>query len=281
LIVSDKVQSLEELFQKYPEVPFALDGIKHGSLTLEDFLLINRILIGCTKLMYFHKADCHDLYVSKKGPESRKSFAGLLAFDTILRMGTSDSVFRAKNVRTGFPEDVQKISYSDLSRILRMLKRVKLTDQQRPPNKKSGRPKSDEKRSHETNFYYSKSGYLLLLEKLITKPLARSILISLLVEAKVIQRYIEYSCLYALYEIKFFGLSYVLRTLQAREKLDTKQMAGYEKNLSVFAKIVNSHPKQMKSVAHKMAQHQMNIRDFKNDAFYNHYYIMGGIFYYA
>ena len=281
-MVSDKVQSLDELCQKYGEFSFLVGGVKHHELTLEDFALINRILIGCTKLAYIHKQECIDLYTSGGHLGSRKLFGGILAFDYVLNFGKSNSVFRPKDIRASFPEYIQNLSFTDLSRILRNMKKTRLIKTAMRPDKKVGRPRQEERGTPKTKFYYTKSDYLLSLKNLITKPLVRSILFSILLESKVIQRYLEYTCLFVLYEIKFSGLEHALKTLEVTERLDSKILSIYKKNLSNLTKIVNkSEPKRIKSIAHKMANEQLRLRDFKNDSLYNYYYVMGGIFYYG
>ena len=279
----------EPLIKRYPylEFPFLYQEIKRDNgIDLEDLILINRILVGCTKLTYEKKIDFlkSGLYKSELSPKSsRKSIGSLQTFQHLLNKNNENS-FRANNIRQIFDQEIQNISSADLSKILRIFKKVGAIDKTKTKGSAipRGRPRNNvesQKISGPKEHYYSETDYLSKLKKLITNPKVRIAIYSILLESNILREYLKYSVLHALYQLKSQDLDSTLKNDKVVCKLDEQSVNEMKFRLSdLHRSLLSSDKKQIEKIAQTIVLDYMRRQEFYND-FYDLFYLTGGLYF--
>jgi hypothetical protein len=124
---SDKSSfSVPTLFKKSPSYGYMYAIEKGQLLTLEEKILINRILIGCSKLIYDSYSQGAKKTAKAYSKLSKKDLASTYSI-THLTMRVKDrSKFRPSNIRRKLPDENKDIQSADLSDILKSLSNINL-----------------------------------------------------------------------------------------------------------------------------------------------------------
>jgi hypothetical protein len=132
----------------------AIDLYKNKRLTIEEIMLINRILIGCTKLAY-SKSESRSYKNTPKKELVALDLLKQLSFNTL-------NQFRQSEIREKLRAEIQNIDKSDLSDLLNILLKTGIIQKTNLPKstKKRGRPsqKTDSKKPGPKS-YYEESEY--------------------------------------------------------------------------------------------------------------------------
>jgi hypothetical protein len=183
------------------------------TLTPEDRLLIDIVLVGCTKVISMIIHEDPKQYAKRLSKEYIKS-----NLDTFVRLRylskqkkDDRQTFRPYDIRENIPEDLKKlknIQAGDLRRILKSLRRtnviasqvdkdhiVALEDNRRRPSMKNDKPSGVDSPYQTTQFYNK-------MKKLLTKSSALDLVHHLLLESGMLYRYSKCMELIYLYVIK-------------------------------------------------------------------------------
>jgi hypothetical protein len=161
------------------------------TLTPEDRLLIDIVLVGCMKVISTIVHEDPKQYAKRLSKEYTKSNV-----DTFVRLRylseqkkDDGQTFRPYNIRDNISEDLKNIQTGDLRRMLQSLRRtnviasqvdgdqiVKLEDNRRRPSMKNDKPSGVDSPYQTTQFYKK-------LKKLLTKSNALDLVHHLLLES--------------------------------------------------------------------------------------------------
>jgi hypothetical protein len=175
-------------------------------LTSEDRLMIDVILVGCTKVIskiIREKPKDHARRLSKEYTKSN--------VDTFIRLRylskqekDNRQTFRPYDIRNNIPEDLKKlknIQAGDLRRVLQSLERTNVAvskdfeDNRRRSSKKKDKPSGVNSPYQTTQFHNN-------LKKLLTNPNALDLVHHILLESGMLYGYIKYMKLVYFYVIK-------------------------------------------------------------------------------
>jgi hypothetical protein len=183
-------------------------GIHKGQLlTLEEMIIIHRILIGCSKLVY-----SSHLKGAKNSAKalSKPSTKSLVSISSILKLTSTDkdyaNKFRPSDLRRKLPEEIKNVQAADISDILKTHSNLNLvTKTKRDPRKRGSPPRASEGLTSVPGrqSFYQQTEYLKTLKQVIAKPIARKLLFAFLLESKLIHKWLDFHCLFALYQLKF------------------------------------------------------------------------------
>jgi hypothetical protein len=177
-------------------------------LTSEDRLMIDVILVGCTKII--SKIICENPkdHAKRLSKEYIKSNVDTFVRLRYLSKQEKDNrqTFRPFDIRNNIPEDLTKlknIEAGDLRRVLQSLERTNVVvtkakdfeDNRRRSSKKKDKPSGVNSPYQTTQFYNN-------MKKLLTKPNALDLVHHLLLESGMLYRYSKYMKLVYLYVIK-------------------------------------------------------------------------------
>jgi hypothetical protein len=171
-------------------IGYTVSALEAGTITLEDLMIIHRILIGCTKVAY--EFSTRALKTAKKVTEKR-----MAAITIENQLTSSELKFRRAELRTKLPEYIKTIDPSQLSDILTSYLHHGWLKKTSAPSPKRGKPaNTDPTKYTGIKSYYVESEYLQSLKKVISKPEARSILFLTLLESRVIHILLTSAFLY-------------------------------------------------------------------------------------
>jgi len=160
--------------EKYPEYGFMLVMYKHKSVTLEEIMIVNRILVGCAKYVKLgHKKPLKSHKLSKKSLASMLIYSGL----------TSElhSSFRPAKIRATLPDEVSRIDPANLSRLLKVYVRAKIIEKTDPPKSTRGKPAQLTNQDQPgKKSYFQSTEYIQMVKQVISKPLIRMLIFSYL-----------------------------------------------------------------------------------------------------
>jgi hypothetical protein len=181
-----------------------------SSLTADDWLVISRIIIGCSKLVYdsYRYLDNNNSRQKRLFKTSKKQVAFLSSFANLREMAEVNPIFRPSDIRRKLPEDVQNIQWSDLSRMFKILERYSVITKTGKNVRRRGAPSkksNDLPEEPGPKSYYQTTVHFEKLKKVLDKPEARKLIFSLLMESKLIYRYWKVKALSYLYVLKFGG----------------------------------------------------------------------------
>jgi hypothetical protein len=140
-------------------------------LTLEEMIIIHRILIGCSKLVYSSHLKGAKHSAKALSTPSTKS---LVSISSILKLNSTDqdetNKFRPSDLRRKLPDDIKNIQAADLSDILNNLSNLNLvTKTKRDPWKRGAPPRASEGSKSEPGrqSFYQQTEYLKTLKGVI------------------------------------------------------------------------------------------------------------------
>jgi hypothetical protein len=124
---SDKSSfSVPPLFKEYPSYGYMYAIEKGQLLTLEEKILINRILIGCSKYVYSLCAQSAKKAAKELSKLSKKDLAYTYSFSHLTTRVKDRPKFRPSTIRKKLPDENKYIQSADLSRILKSLSNINL-----------------------------------------------------------------------------------------------------------------------------------------------------------
>lgn len=189
MLLSTNTQDLETLGKLYPEMTCLAMIYKDSLLTLEDFMVINRILIGCTKVVY--SAEIH-FYNEKTGVfnPSLKKHVGKSLYD-IVKNEYNNTHFSQTQLQSKLHGDVRNIDRSDLHDVLNQYKRIHILTKENNLERPRGRPSIENSKLTHRNSIYSSDPYFVSLNETLDKMEARVILYGYLDESNLLTRYLD------------------------------------------------------------------------------------------
>lgn len=182
-------------------------------------------------------------------------------------------------------DDIRNIGQADLSKVLRIFKKVSAIDKTKLMSTKilPGRPKNSDvsqKITGPKEYNYSDSDYFSKLKKLITIPNVRTAIYSILKESKILREYLKYSTLHMLYQLKSQDLDSTLKN-DKKMKLGDEYFdeEKYRFRLSHLRDLLLSLDKnQIEIIAQAIVLDYMKTQDFRNEI-YDLFYLTGGLYF--
>ena len=274
---SDKSSySAPSLFNDSPSYAFVYAIEKGQLLTLEEKILINRILIGCSKLIYSVYTQDAKKTAKALSRTSKKELAS--TYSTIhLTMRVKDRPkFRPSNIKKKLPEDNKDIQPADLSDILKSLSNINLITKTQKETRKRGSPSKnsdDEPSERGRHSFYQPTEYLEKLKQISAKPIARILIFSFLLESKLIHKWLDFHCLLALYISKFSTIDNIKNIDRAVGMIpDELKIEKLHKDTASL------NDEKLEELAHKFAVSALQHFEEYEEMFIN-LYIIGGIYF--
>lgn len=258
MLISDKDLPIPEFARMTAEI--INDGINRRALTAEDLVLVNNIVIGCTKLVCKLESEWYNRnFKLRKRPINH-----LVLLSLFEHLASSvDEEFRPSDIRSEF-SNIQEIDGSPVSRAIKQgiaLNTLKRTE------KKSirGRPVSNDlvaAKKSGPQFVYSKTEYRKTLEKLVSREFPRAIIFAQLLGSQVLERYLRFAIYAAMINLKTGDsddLVKLMKTNSARtEQVLTEFKTMFEQEKKDLSQI---KPKEIMSIASERAREFVDERD--------------------
>jgi hypothetical protein len=268
--------SVPTLFKESPSYAFMYAIEKGQLLTLEEKILINRILIGCSKLIYNSHARGAKKIAKARSKPSKKDLTSTYSI-THLTMRVKDrSRFRPSNIREKLPYENKDIQSADLSDILKSLSNINLITKTQKEARKRGSPaknSEDEPGERGMPSFYQPTEYLESLKQVIAKPVARKLIFSFLLESKLIHKWLDFTCLLALYISKFSNMDNIKNIDRAVGIIQDEL-----KNEKLHKNVASLTDEKLEKIGHKFAVSALQHFEEYEDMFTN-LYIIGGIYF--
>jgi hypothetical protein len=262
------------LFKDSPVYGYMYAIEKVQLLTLEEKILINRILIGCSKLIltsYFK--DVKKTAKTRSKPSKKALVSTYSIIDLIMKV-KDRSKFRPSNIRKKLPDENKDIQSADLSDILKSLSDMNLITKTQKDARKRGSPSKDseyEAGERGIHSFYQSTEYFVSLKQVISKPVVRMLIFSFLLESKLIYRWLDHVCLLTFYMLKF-GNKDTSRKIDMATGITHNRL----KNEKLYDKVTYLDDKRLKEFADKTAVSVLQHFEEYEEMFTN-LYIMGGI----
>ena len=266
------------LFKDSPTYGYMFAIEKGQLLTLEEKILINRILIGFSKLILTSNFKDAKKTAKAYSKPSKKDLASTYSIIDLTMRVKDRSKFRPSNIRKKLPDENKDIQSADLSDILKSLSNINLITKTQKDAKKRGSPsKNSENETSERGMhsFYQPTEYLESLKQVISKPVARKLIFSVLLESKLIHKWLDFNCLLALYISKFSNKDNI-KNIDRAVGIIQDQL----ENEKLHNKMTSLDDKQLEEIAHKFAV--LALQHFKEyEEMFTNLYIMGGIYFNA
>jgi hypothetical protein len=157
------------LFKGSSLYPYMYIIEKAQILTLEDKILINRILIGCPKFIYSLCAQGAKKTAKAYSKPSKKDLAYTYSFSHLTTRVKDRPKFRPSTIRKNLPDENKDIQSADLSDILKSLSKINLITKTQKDARKRGSPSKnseDEPSERGMHSFYQPTEYLKVSSKL-------------------------------------------------------------------------------------------------------------------
>jgi hypothetical protein len=190
------------LFKGYPSYAYMYIIEKGQILTLDEKILINRILIGCPKYVYSLYAQGAKKAAKEVSKPSKKDLAYTYSFSHLTTRVKDTPKFRPSTIRNKLPDENKDIQPADLTDILKSLSNVNLITKTEKDTRKRGSPsKNSEEDPSERGMhsFYQPTEYLEGLKQVIVKPAARRLIFLFLLESNLIHKWLDFECLLTLH----------------------------------------------------------------------------------
>jgi hypothetical protein len=144
---SDKSSfSVPPLFKGSPSYGYMYSIEKGQLLTLEEKILIDRILIGSSKLIYSSYLQGAKRTAKAYCKLSKKDLASTYSITHLIMRVKDRSKFRPSTVRKKLPDENKNIQSADLSDILQSLSKINLIAKTQKDARKRGSPSKKKRR---------------------------------------------------------------------------------------------------------------------------------------
>lgn len=276
---TDKNFAINPLFKDSASFGYMLAIDKGHLLTVEDKILIHRILIGCSKIIYTSHINGAKKRAKALSRPSKKDLTSTFSIINLTMTVEGRSKFRPLNLKRKLPDNIKNIQPADLSDILKSLTKINiLTKTEKDARRSRGSPsKKNEGSTKESGLpsFYQPSEYIDALKQLIAKPIARRLIFAFLLESKLIQKWLDFHCLFALYQLKFSDMDTV-RSIDKAVDVTMEEL----KFENLYKKIAQLDDRKLIDMAHKQAI--LILQQYKRyDDLFIHLYLLGGIFFYV
>jgi hypothetical protein len=275
---TDKNFAVNPLFKESASFGYMLAIDKGHLLTVEDMILIHRILIGCAKIIYISHINGAKKRANALSKPSKKDLTSTFSIINLTMTVKGRSKFRPLNLKRKLPDNIKSIQPADLSDILKSLTKINLLTKVEKDARRRGSP--SKKNEHSTKelglpSFYQPSEYIDAMKQLIAKPIARKLIFAFLLESKLLQKWLDFCCLLALYQLKFSDMETV-RSIDKAVDVIMEELK-YE---NFRKKIAQLDDRKLREIAHKKAI--LILQQYKKyDDLFIHLYLLGGIFFYA
>jgi hypothetical protein len=249
---------------------------------------ISRIISGCKTIVAEYESKLYDR--NFRLCHFSSSYLSLLSMqDNIDTRGNNrdEDRFHARDVKNWLPEGIQNINSRIIRRNLTIMqnKNYLKRDHIEMTKKAPGRPKNDEitliypNRGRKSLYTYSKSEYLLFLEKLVLSIAPRAIIYTILKNSGILERFLKLCEYKKLLEIKNTEANKIIERLRTQTKTigyiseSSFRKSNYmqEQNKLVGIKL----KKTLVSIASEKAKKLIQELDW-SDRIYTRFFIAGG-----
>jgi hypothetical protein len=246
-------------------------------LSTEDRVIINNILIGCSKLIISY----YDGSIMRKGKKASKASKRHLAMlNTISNFAfTETRVIAPIDIRKKLNQDLQGIESSDITHLLKSLIAINVFSKSEKRRKKRGRAVTNvnDYLAPGVKSYYQQTRYFTIIKKIISDKCARALIFFFLGESKLIHRFLYHNIRLILYMVKYDkdSLNIISSTINLEElKIDCKALHEHLKDMD---------DESVAEVIDRIAVKKTNelAREIKDDdpVLYN-LYLFGGLYFY-
>ncbi|HJT49340.1 MAG TPA: hypothetical protein VJ729_14240 [Nitrososphaeraceae archaeon] len=274
---SDKSSfSVPPLFKEYPSYAYMYAIEKGQLLTLEEKILINRILIGCSKLIYSSYLQGAKNTAKAYSKLSKKDLASTYSIIHLTMRVKDRSKFRPSNIRKKLPEENKDIQPADLSDILKSLSSINLVTKTQKDTRKRGSPSKngqEDPSERGMHSFYQPAEYFEVLKQVIAKPMARKLIFGFLLESNLIHKWLDFNCLLALYVSKFSNIDNIKNIDKAVGVIQDEL-----KDEKLYREVASLTDKRLESIAHKFAISALQHFEEYEEMFTN-LYLIGGIYF--
>ena len=252
-------------------------AIERELLTIEDLILIHRILIGCTKVA---------IEVSNRASKTVKQVTGrkLVSMSVEERLSTINVKFRPSEIRTVIPENLRNIDYSEISDILKIYVNQEWLQKSSPAKAKRGRPSTHtNSKTVGKKSYYSETDYFQTVKKIISRTEIRRILFLSLFESRVSQIFLTSATLHMLATFRRRGIEDHMKIYDLVAKQFGVSLKPGEEDLisSLRDDILSLKDDDLEIVAGLKAKEWLTKTNFETDSLFLQFYLLGGMSYAA
>jgi hypothetical protein len=276
LIISKRDASLSEMQKQYLTMGDLARAIERELLTIEDLLLIHRILIGCTKVA---------IEVSNRASKTVKQVTGrkLVSMSVEERLSTINGKFRPSEIRTVIPENLRNIDYSEISDILKIFVNQEWLQKSSPAKAKRGRPSTHNSNTVGKKSYYSETDYFQTVKKIISRTEIRRILFLSLFESRVSQIFLTSATLHMLATFRRRGIEDRMKIYDlVAKQFGVLLKPGEEERISSLRDdILSLKDDDLEIVAGLKAKEWLTKTNFETDSLFLQFYLLGGMSYAA
>ena len=256
---------------------------------LHSHLDINRILVGCRKIVYDQENKLYDR--NFRLSKTSDSYLSLLSINKHLMSNSNTNkvdlhIFRQKIVKSLMPDELQNVNSSIITRHLRWhtKKNILIRERDRVLDRSNngklpGRPEIHGENMNNLSgpkSYYSKTEFFLNLQKLVCELVPRAIIYTILRDSIIIERFLKICEYKKLLKIKHTDVNDMikeLKTLRPFPESDFKK-DQYKQKQSELLRL--KRKKLLMSIASEKAKLLVQELDW-NDRIYTKFFIAGGL----
>lgn len=255
---------------------------KDNLLTLEDFMVIHRVLIGCTKMLYSIEIR---FYNDKKGVfiPSLKKHAGQSVYN-IVNNGNKNTHFSQTQLQSTLLGEVRNIDRSDLYDVLKQYKNIRVLQKENNLKRHRGKPSIEDSKLTRRNSIYSADPYFISLNKTLDKIEARVIIFGCLFESNLLTRYLDV-CHYArIRQLLVFGAEKMTHNIKKLGVLTEKDLEAFQLKLKQqFNALRKLDDKQLRDLSREETEFVLKLNSEKNKRWNENwcrdFFLRGGISY--
>jgi hypothetical protein len=256
--------------------------VTNDILIPETILLINRVIIGCTKLVNFLGAE------NQWKTEIRRSLKPSIEYlvtTLVIDLSKQDEErrFSPKDIEIRFSESVGNVHHSTITRSLRKLvslnhlKIVKDNSRKRP-----GRPRASSTNTGRPGpkSEYSRSEAEVFLDNFVRTLFPRGMIYFSLYEAGVLSRLLKFFHYEQMISLKYSEIEQILKIEKAKAKHKVDSFGVIEPMcLSLQKDLKKKTDERIMIDASKLTKRDLRVRNWQNDRLYTTFFKTGGLCY--
>ena len=245
-------------------------------ITFEEMEMINRVLIGCTKVVYRYRGPesqwCK--LVRRTINPSKEQLVKVFLYDKL-----STAYFSPKDIESKFSEQVEQVDHATVSRSLKKFARVRVLQssnerQQRP---RPGKKKWNDKINPGPTSIYTTTENEAILRKFVSKLGPRGIIYGHLYESDILTEYLKFYYFSYMIYCKYTDVKNVARSWKAKFVMDTKLLQETTSRHLLNQKFVRQRSdKDLMKIATQLAKADLIKRNWEDDKLYTEFFIEGG-----
>jgi hypothetical protein len=272
---------LELLGKLYPEMEWLAVIFKDNLLTLEDFMVINRILIGCTKVVYGAEIHFYEEKIGIFNPSLKKHAAESLY--GILKNEYKNTHFSQTQLQKKFHGDVRNIDRSDLFNVLTQYRNIHVLTKEKNLKRPRGKPSTEDSKLTHRNSIYSSDPYFISLNETLDKMPVRVLLYGYLFESYILRRYSDV-CHYAkLRQLKVLGAYKMIYNIKRSGISAEKDLEALHLKLNQrYKELIKLDDKELIEISRRQTEvvFELNKPDPWNKVWCKEFFLSGGLSYY-